>query len=67
MSNSYQAAVSLLAGGAGDIVHTRHTSFVFAVVKDNFWLLTMFLLLKVASIFNMLINAAFMYFPAADI
>lgn len=44
-----------------------HTSFVSVVVKDHFWLLTIFLLLKVASVFNMLINAAFMCFPTADI
>ena len=53
---------SLPAGAAGDIVHTMHTSFVSVVVKDDFWLLTIFLLLKVASVFKILINAALMCF-----
>ena len=63
----YRAAVPLPAGGAGDIVHTMSTLFVSVVVKDNFRLLIIPLLLKVASVFNMLISAGFMCFPAADI
>lgn len=63
----YRAAVPVPAGGASDIVHTMYTAFVSLVVKDNFWLPIIFLLLKVASVFNMLINAGFMCSPANDI
>lgn len=51
------------AAGASGIVHAMHASFDSLVVKNNFSLLIIFLLLKVALVFNMLMNAACLFSP----